>query len=233
MYFTLALGPCQPCVRAERDVPVLCAQSAVAMFRADVPRSSGGLVYVGRHAGWMPRQCSNRHAAEKTSMASRIRFSLAGLRRRLATWRASKRRLHGAEPIRKIRCTRPQKNGDLPQFVLTGRASTAENPEHASAILLLWWVGCENKYVQTPREVRWTSEVCISSRHREAKRFFSLGTYLCVFTSLHIFGCELRYSLIKFIRSHLCSSIRLVRIHVEGVETAPIWRRIQLHSEFV
>jgi hypothetical protein len=55
---------------------------------------------------------------------------------------------------------------------------------------------------------------------------------LCAFKSLHIFGCEFRYSLIKFIRSHLCSSIRLVRIHVEGVETAPIWRRIQLHSEF-
>jgi len=158
-----------------------------------------------------------------------MRFSLPGLRRRLATWRASKRRPNGAGPIRAISCTRPQKKGALPQFVLRRRVSTAENPEHASPILLLWWVGYENKYVQTPREVRWTSEVCISSRHREAKRFFSLGTYLCVFTSLHIFGCELRYSLTKFIRSHLCSSIRLVRIHVEGVETAPIWRRIQFH----
>merc|ERR1711904_138735 len=68
--------------------------------------------------------------------------------------------------------------------------------------------------------------------HREAKRFFfSRDVFVC-FKSLHIFGCELRYSLIRFIRSHLCSSIRLVRIHVEGVETAPIWRRIQLHSEF-
>merc|ERR1719482_385205 len=31
--FPPAVGPCQPCVCAERDVPVLCGQSAVAMFR--------------------------------------------------------------------------------------------------------------------------------------------------------------------------------------------------------
>lgn len=161
-----------------------------------------------------------------------MRFSLPGLRRRLATWRASKRRPNGTGPIRAIRCTRPQKKGALPQFVLRRRVSTAENPEHASPILLLWWVGCDCQYVQTPREVRWTSELCISSRHREAKRiFFSRDVFACFQVSPYL---PLRApSFAEFVRSHLCTSIRPVRMHVEGVETAPTWSRIQLYSEFV
>jgi hypothetical protein len=154
-----------------------------------------------------------------------MRFSLPGLRRRLATWRASKRRPNGTGPIRAIRCTRPQKKGALPLFVLRRRVSTAENPEHASPILLLWWVGCDCQYVQTPREVRWTSELCISSRHREAKRIFSLGTCLRAFKYLHIFRCELRHSLNLFgaicaLRSVLCGCTwRASRQRLPGAES--------------